>query len=305
MTGGAAVAPIESFIKTEQAAIDQRLRELIDQELDDRDDPIAHAIRYAVDAPGKRLRPVLLIAAYRSCGGASTTAVYDVASSVELVHTYSLVHDDLPCMDDDSLRRGRPTLHRIFGNATATVAGAALIPLAFRVCTRGARALELSSETVQQLVVALSRGAGAGGMVGGQQLDLSAEGNPVTVESLETIHTRKTGALIAAVCRMGAIAANANEREVDALGMYGRRVGLAFQIADDVLDETATSAELGKSTGRDQHLSKATFPTVLGLEAAQERAQREVAQALHTLEQARLLTPELERLARFAVERRN
>ena len=265
--------------------------------------PVATAARYALAGGGKRLRPALVLAAYRACGGTDLDAASGVAASVEVIHTYSLVHDDLPSMDNDDLRRGRPTAHRVFGSAAATLAGAAMIPLAFRMLERSAARLGLPEVRRMELSLELARGAGGSGMVGGQWLDLAAETRESTLEELEEIHSRKTGALIAAAAAMGGIAANTDEHRVAALREYGRRTGLAFQIIDDVLDEVAQTDQLGKTAGRDRTLGKATFPGLLGLEEARRRAKAELEAGLGALSAARIPDEELAALARFAVDR--
>ena len=265
--------------------------------------PIADAVRYSMLGGGKRLRPQLVLAVYRAAGGTGDPSL--LAASVEIVHAYSLVHDDLPCMDDDSVRRGRPTLHRVYGVGVATIAGVTMVPFAARTALEGARALGLPLETCGSIVRQLMRASGAGGMVGGQLLDLEGEGKPLALADLERIHRAKTGALIAASVRIGATAAGARGPGAEALDRYGESVGLAFQIADDVLDATATSEQLGKTAGRDAALGKITYPAVLGVDGAIARASELADEACRTLQAANLLTPELEHLARFSVSRRS
>jgi len=265
--------------------------------------PVATAARYALAGSGKRLRPSLVMAAYRACGGADHEAALGIAASVEIIHTYSLVHDDLPAMDNDDLRRGRPTAHRVFGTAAAAVAGASLIPLAFRVLDAGAARLRLPDVRRMELSLELARAAGGAGMVGGQWLDLAAEANEPGLADLEDIHARKTGALIAAAAAMGGIAANTDEPRVAALRAYGRSIGLAFQIIDDVLDEVSDTDHLGKTAGRDRSLGKATFPALLGVDGARQRAGTELENALGALRNAGIDAQELAALARFAVGR--
>src|ERR687891_1293992 len=200
------------------------------------------ALVYALATPGKRVRAALLMASYRAVGGESP-AVAGVAAAVETVHTYSLVHDDLPCMDDDDLRRGRPTTHRKFDVPTATRAGYLLVPVAARVLAAAAGALELPPAALGRMAAELFRAGGIEGMVGGQWLDLEAEGRALALEDLIAVHRGKTGALIRAACTLGGIAAEAGPAEVAALTDYGEDIGLAFQIADDLLDATGTSEE--------------------------------------------------------------
>ncbi len=254
------------------------------------------AMRYAVFAGGKRVRPALALAACRACGGGDD-AVAPALAALELLHTYTLVHDDLPAMDDDDLRRGRPTCHKAFDEATAILAGDALQCLAFEtVAALGAEA-----------VVRLARATGSLGVVGGQQDDLDAENAPRGAGDgarLERIHRRKTAALIAVSCELGAIAAGAPGDQRARLCAFGEAVGLAFQIADDVLDATATAAELGKTPGKDAAQGKLTYVAVYGLEAARREAARLAADAQAALAPFGAAAAPLAALARFIVERR-
>jgi geranylgeranyl pyrophosphate synthase len=263
----------------------------------------ADAIRYSLLGEGKRLRAILLLEAYRACGG--TDDAHPLAAAVEVVHAYSLVHDDLPCMDDDDVRRGRPTVHRVYGVPVATAAGLAMVPLAARSAWHAALALGLPEPEAAAIVRELMEASGGGGMIGGQLLDLEAEGVHMTVDALERVHRLKTGALITASVTLGARAARASERQRLALAHYGAAIGLAFQIADDVLDVTATTDQLGKTAGRDVDLNKSTYPALLGIEGAIARATALVEESCAALAEERLLTPPLEQLARFIVERRS
>jgi farnesyl diphosphate synthase/geranylgeranyl diphosphate synthase type II len=263
----------------------------------------AEAIRYALLGEGKRLRAILLLEAYRACGG--TGDALDLAASVEVVHAYSLVHDDLPCMDDDDVRRGRPTVHRVYGVPVATAAGLAMVPLAARCAWHAAKALGLSDAVSGDIVRDLMDASGAGGMIGGQLLDLEGEGEHLTLAALERVHRLKTGALIMASVTLGARAALAPASRREALARYGAAIGLAFQIADDVLDITSTTDQLGKTAARDLDLNKSTYPALLGVEGAIERAVALVEDGCAALQEEGLLTPTLEQLARFIVERRS
>ncbi|WP_306522603.1 polyprenyl synthetase family protein [Gemmatimonas sp.] len=263
----------------------------------------AEAIRYALLGEGKRLRAILLLEAYRACGG--TGDALDLAASVEVVHAYSLVHDDLPCMDDDDVRRGRPTVHRVYGVPVATAAGLAMVPLAARCAWHAAKALGLSDTVAGDIVRDLMAASGAGGMIGGQLLDLEGEGLHLTLEALERVHRLKTGALIMASVSLGARAALAPASRREALARYGAAIGLAFQIADDVLDITSTTEQLGKTAARDLDLNKSTYPALLGVDGAIERAVALVEDGCAALQEEGLLTPTLEHLARYIVERRS
>ncbi|MBX9929639.1 MAG: polyprenyl synthetase family protein [Gemmatimonadaceae bacterium] len=267
------------------------------------DGPVADAIRYALAGEGKRLRAVLLLSAYDACGG--TGDATGLAAAVEIVHAYSLVHDDLPCMDNDDLRRGRPTVHRAFDVPTATAAGVAMVPLAVRTADHAARVLGLGSQTRGAIVRTLMVASGAGGMVGGQLLDLDGEAQVLSLAELERIHRLKTGALIEASVAIGALAALATADQLEALRRYGRSLGLAFQIADDVLDVTSTSAELGKTAGKDLAFQKSTYPALLGIPGATAWAQALIGEGVQALRGGGIDSPALEALARFVVERRN
>ncbi len=260
------------------------------------------ALGYALRGPGKRVRPALLISAYRAVGG-NDDAIAGVAAAVEAVHTYSLVHDDLPCMDDDDFRRGRPTTHRQFGVATATRAGFLLVPVAARMLVGGVEALGLDDRTLGQMARILFHAGGAEGMVGGQWLDLAAEQRAVELPELTAIHRGKTGALIRAACELGAIAGQARPEALTALAAYGDDIGVAFQIADDVLDCTGTSAQLGKTAGRDEALAKSTYVRLLGIDRAREEALVLARRAVAHLEAAGLPPSALGALADYIVTR--
>jgi len=266
--------------------------------------PVPGAMRYSLLSTGKRLRPTLVFAAAESVGG-TAEAVAELAAAVEVVHAYSLVHDDLPCMDNDDLRRGRPTTHRAFDVPTAVAAGYHMVALAARVLDAGLTRLALGPETGRGIALELFRAAGAGGMIGGQALDLEAEGRWLPPRELEDVHRRKTGALISAACVIGAMAAGAPAATCEALRGYGADVGLAFQIYDDVLDVTATSDQLGKTAGKDAAGGKSTFITLLGAVAARAEAERLAARAVDRLRNAGLVSPTLAGLARYIVTRPN
>ena len=270
----------------------------------DRADPV---IRYSLLGEGKRLRPTLVFAAHDALNGSCSAGVAELAAAVEVVHAYSLVHDDLPCMDDDDLRRGRPTAHRAFDVARATRAGYEMVALAARVLARGLSTLKLPAARGRAIALELFRAAGAGGMIGGQALDLEAEAKTLPIEALEEVHRRKTGALIAASCVIGGLSAGDGiaRGSIEALRSYGEAIGLAFQIADDVLDATATSDQLGKTAGKGAAHAKATFVTLLGVGAARAEAERLAARAVDHLRDAGLVSPTLVELAHYIVTRPN
>jgi geranylgeranyl pyrophosphate synthase len=264
-------------------------------------------VRYSLLGEGKRLRPTLVFATHEALNGSSSAGVAELAAAVEVVHAYSLVHDDLPCMDDDDLRRGRPTAHRAFDVPRATRAGYDMVALAARVMARGLGMLDLPDVRRREIALELFRAAGAGGMIGGQALDLEAEAKSLPMDALEEVHRRKTGALIAASCVIGGLSAgdDVSRDHIEALRAYGDTIGLAFQIADDVLDATATSDQLGKTAGKDAAHAKATFVTVLGVGAARAEAERLSAQAVDHLRDAGLVSPILVELAHYMVTRPN
>jgi geranylgeranyl pyrophosphate synthase len=289
-------------LATDRAGVDRELSRLCESAaLRTLPAPVAEAIRYSILGQGKRLRPILMLAAYRACGGEQDAS--GLAACIEVVHAYSLVHDDLPCMDDDDMRRGRPTTHRVHGVAIATAAGVVMVPLAVCAACDAGALLGLPNTSRAAIVRELMRASGGGGMVGGQLLDLDGEGSSLSIDQLERIHSAKTGALISASARIGGIAAGADTVVLDALTAYGNAIGLAFQIADDVLDATSTTAALGKTAGRDVELRKSTYPMLLGVERAVERAATLVDDACAALERAGLRTATLEKLARYAIAR--
>ena len=228
------------------------------------------AMRYSAESGGKRIRPVFCLAACEAVAGPEALErAFAPAAALELVHTYSLIHDDLPCMDDDDLRRGRPSNHRVYGEALAVLAGDALLTRAFEVL---AEAPGIPAEARLAMVATLARAAGSLGMVGGQALDIAAEGDAgIDARGLEEIHTRKTGALFGAACRLGGLAGGGSPDALGRLQSLGENVGLAFQAADDLLDELGATDRLGKAAGRDRDRGKATYPAVLGMAESRRR----------------------------------
>jgi geranylgeranyl diphosphate synthase, type II len=299
---------LEAYLTDTRTRVDAVLERWSDQATAFWPRPVPDAVRYGLLSEGKRLRPTLVFAAYEALGGAEANGgLAELAAAVEVVHAYSLVHDDLPCMDNDDLRRGRPTVHRAFDVGAATSAGFHMVGLAARVLASGLEAMALDSERERAIARELFQAAGAGGMIGGQVLDLEAEGRVIAIDALREVHRRKTGALIAAACVIGGLAADRDPptEHLAALRAYGQAIGLAFQIADDVLDATGTSAQLGKTAGRDAALAKSTFVSVLGVGAARAEAERLAAQAVDRLRQAALVSPTLVALAHYIVMRTN
>jgi geranylgeranyl diphosphate synthase, type II len=263
-------------------------------------------MRYSVFAGGKRLRPFLCAGAAELCGGAADR-VMPAACALEVLHTYSLVHDDLPAMDDDDLRRGRPTSHKVFGEGMAILAGDALLTFAFELMARNARVKGVKPGNALAALETLAREAGTLGMVGGQAADLDAEGKKFRdgdgEDMLHFIHRRKTGALIRASLRAGALLAGGTEKQVKALDAYGEQIGLAFQIADDILDIVGDKKLLGKN-GSDRDDGKLTFPAVYGLDESRRRAVRAVARAKAALKPFGPRAKAFEELADYIIDRK-
>ena len=281
--------------------IETRLDQICESYLADVPGPPAEAIRYGLKSPGKRLRPLLVLFSYRAVGGTGDASL--LACAPEVIHCYSLIHDDLPCMDDDDMRRGRPTVHKVYGSRTAILAGLAMIPLAAMVARDATDKLGLDPDAQSRVLEALLEGAGSRGMIGGQQADLAGEGSSLSLEQREAVHSAKTGALIVGSVRTGALAAGAAAERLTALERYGRDIGLAFQIMDDVLDVTSTTSALGKTSGRDAVLGKSTYPALLGVDGARSRARALIDDGLESLDRRGLLTQELSQVANFMITR--
>ena len=265
-------------------------------------DGVSDTIRYMLRGPGKRLRGILVTESFRAAGGGGD--ISGLAAAVEMLHAYSLAHDDLPCMDNDDMRRGRPTTHIVSGIPMTVVAAAAVIPLAVRAAADSVSGMHNGASRAAPIVAVLMQAAGASGMIGGQLQDLIAENIPAdTLEKLERIHSAKTGALMSAACRVGGMAAGASEEAVSALGSFGADIGLAFQIVDDVLDVTSSSDQLGKTAGRDAELGKSTYPALLGVDGAMDRAIALARQGCRTLIDHHLLTQELRHVADLVITR--
>jgi len=242
---------------------------------------IHKAMRYSLLAGGKRLRPILALAAADACGAKDPRDVLPAACAVELIHTYSLIHDDLPCMDDDDLRRGRPTSHKVFGEGVAVLAGDALLTRAFGLL---AQVTPAKRYPLSLLLAETGDAAGSLQLIAGQVADLEAEGKKLTIREVRFIHERKTAAMIVLPLRLGAMIAGASPGQLKALTEFGQALGLAFQIQDDILDVTATSEQLGKSAGKDLKASKSTYPAVMGLEASHKEAAKQTRAALRALD---------------------
>lgn len=296
---------LKEYLSAERDSVEVALKEALTEIVPRIPPSFREALSHGVSSGGKRIRPILCVAAFtavhRAASGVST-GIYALAASLELIHAYSLMHDDLPCMDDAALRRGEATTHIVHGEIETTVAGALLIPAASVIAYRGASTLGLSEDLAASLVRELSAAAGGGGMVGGQVLDLLGEDQSLTAAQLDDLHRRKTGALLRSSLRMGGMAAQAREAELEGLEEYGDCIGLAFQIADDLLDATSSAQELGKNPS-DAELGKSTYVSLFGIEEATRKARELVTTAQDALVRGGLHSPELHALARYIVER--
>jgi len=292
-------APIKHYLEAQRTIVDHELDRLLPS-ADEYPPSIHQAMRHSVLAGGKRLRPILCLEAGRLFHGGEA-GLLRVGSALEFVHTYSLIHDDLPALDNDDLRRGQPTCHRVFGEATAILAGDALLTLAFHVLS----SLELASVERQLRVIhELSGAIGTrAGMVGGQVVDLETDGQGASAATLEYIHCAKTGALIRAAVRSGAIYADAEEADLERITVFGEKIGLAFQIADDLLDVLASKDTLGKSTGKDNQQNKATYPGRHGIQASQRIAAALVGEACAALQPYGTPALRLQDIAHYLIER--
>ena len=287
-----------AFMKEVAAASEKRLDQLLPF-ADLRPETLHEAMRYAVLGGGKRLRPLLTVAAYNAAGGSpeNRSRVLDAGCAIELLHAYSLVHDDLPAMDNDTMRRNRLTCHKAFGETIAILVGDALQALAFRVLA------EATGDRAARAVSELARAAGSTGMVGGQVLDFQGEGKSQVIEEIERIDRWKTGALFTCCCRVGAIMADAGDAKLANLTEYGDAIGVLYQISDDILDLTANEARLGKTPGRDKAAGKLTYPAALGLDGAREAVVKKSAQAKDAVREFDKEALHLRLLADFLLER--
>ncbi len=294
---------IQAYLHKKKIIVDRSLEKLVPPAKTF--PPAVHeAMRYSLFAGGKRVRPLLAIASAEALG-AATVGLLPLAASLELVHTYSLVHDDLPAMDDDDFRRNRPTCHKVYGEAIAILAGDGLLNMAFEVLSDPKRLKIVPAARLLAIIREISTASGVFGMVGGQVVDIQSEGKDVELPTLEYIHTHKTGALIRASVRVGALYARAGKRQFAALSRYGELVGLAFQIADDILDLTGTREEIGKDVGSDLKKDKKTFPSFYGLEESRRRAVEVADKAVHLLKDFDRKADPLRELAKYIVERVN
>ena len=293
---------LNKYLKEKRKSVDGFLKKYASSIQKQKDCPknLAKAMGYALTAGGKRVRPILAIASYEAAGG-TADSILPVASSIELIHTYSLIHDDLPAMDNDDFRRNKPTTHKAFGEAEAILAGDALLTDAFNIISEA----DAKPALLLKVISELSYGSGPEGMVGGQSMDILLEGKKANKKQLSYIHTHKTGSLIRASIRTGAIMANASPAKLKALTEYGEKIGLAFQVTDDILDVTGTMEEMGKPTGSDDAKGKNTYPSIFGLDESRKRAEQLVNDSLSALKGFGQKAAPLEAIAKYILARRN
>jgi geranylgeranyl diphosphate synthase type II len=292
---------LKAYLKQKAALVDEAIERFLPAP-DTMPTKLHQAMRYSVMAGGKRVRPVLVLSACAAVGGDEKNAL-PAACAMEMIHTYSLIHDDLPAMDDDDFRRGRPTNHKVYGEATAILAGDALLTEAFNLLSDSRINSNVPSEVLLRVCNTIARCAGSMGMVGGQVVDMESEGKQIDFPTLEYIHTHKTGALILAAIQSGAMIGGADERTFDALTRYGGAVGLAFQVADDILDVVGDSQALGKSAGSDEARGKNTYPALIGLDASRSRARDLVNVAHKAIETLGEAAEPLRAIASYIIER--
>jgi geranylgeranyl diphosphate synthase, type II len=293
---------LEAYLKDRQKIVEEALVRYLPDE-DSVPQELHTALHYSVFAGGKRIRPILCLAALEACGGDMAPAM-PTACALELIHTYSLIHDDLPAMDNDDFRRGKPTNHKVFGEAVAILAGDALLTEAFVLLSRVEK-VRLAAERRLAVIQEIAQAAGIAGMVGGQAMDIRAEKNKPDYAGLEDIHRRKTGALIVAAVKSGAILAGAGDNKIQALGAYGSHIGIAFQIADDILNVEGNSNLMGKKTGSDAVLGKVTYPSLLGIDAAKSKLADHVEAAVACIVTFDSRALPLRAIARYIMERKS
>ena len=289
---------LKSYLSARAAETDAALDAFLPA-ADERPATIHGAMRYCVFAGGKRLRPVLCLAAAEACGGEISRAL-PAACAVELMHTYSLVHDDLPAMDDDDLRRGRPTCHKVYGEGMAVLCGDALLTEAFIVL---AKSTPVTRYGIGDFISELAETGGSRKLIGGQVMDLEGEGKTLAMEHLERIHESKTAALLTTSMRLGAMSADATPEDLEALSSFGHALGLAFQVIDDILDVTQSTEILGKTAGKDQAVEKSTYPAILGLDGSRAEAARLTREAMDSLEPLGERAARLREIAAYLLER--
>ena len=297
------VAPFDMsmYLKEKRELVDIFLKSYFDKPL--LPTMLYDAMKYSLFAGGKRIRPILTIASYEACGG-NPVDIIPLAAAVELIHTYSLIHDDLPAMDNDELRRGIPTSHKVFGEAMAILAGDALLTEAFLMMTVTTSQKKFRPTYLMKSIRELALAAGASGMVGGQAQDILSENAEPDLHTLNFIHLHKTAALIKASVRTGALLAGIRGNKLKSLTTYGEHIGLAFQIVDDILDIEGVTEELGKSAGSDIEKNKMTYPSLIGIDESKERAQELVAEAIKSIREFSSEALPLREIARYLIKRR-
>ena len=292
------MSDLKPWLKAQQKLVDAELKRQLPRE-NVRPATIHKAMRYSIFAGGKRLRPILCLAAAEACEGEIEHALAP-ACAVEIMHTYSLVHDDLPCMDDDDLRRGRLTSHKVFGEGVAVLCGDALLTEAFTII---AQTPATKRYTAREYVSELAITGGSRKLIGGQILDLEGEGKSLTKKQLIQIHEAKTAALLTSSLKLGAMTANVTPKKLESIETFGYNLGLAFQVIDDILDVTQTTEQLGKTAGKDEAVDKSTYPAVIGLEKSKEEAARLTKKALDSLKPFGKNSARLEEIARYMLDR--
>lgn len=292
---------IKSYLKEKRELIDSYLESYFS--ITSEPFVLHEAMRYSLFAGGKRIRPILALASYEACGG-NPKDIVPYATALELIHTYSLIHDDLPSMDNDDLRRGKPTNHKVFGEAMAILAGDALLTEAFLILSNNLHSSSLKPSNLIKIIREVSLASGVHGMVGGQALDIFSENIEPDKDTLNFIHLHKTAALITASVRMGAILANIKEKKLKALTEYGTGIGLAFQIIDDILDIEGNAEELGKTAGSDIKMKKMTYPALCGTEKSRQKAKDLIADAIDSLKILSSEADQLRKIARYLLKRR-
>jgi geranylgeranyl diphosphate synthase type II len=294
--------PLGTYLDARKKIVDEALERYMPGE-DNYPPVIFKALRYSLFAGGKRIRPILCLASAEAVGG-NVESILPVACALELIHTYSLIHDDLPAMDDDDYRRGRHTSHKVFGENMAILAGDALLTEAFHLMSDRGLMEKIAPEKLISVIHDVAGAAGCFGMVGGQVVDVQSEGEAVETEVLNFIHTRKTGAMIAVAVKAGAVLANAGEVELKVLASYGRHIGLAFQIADDILNVEGDQKLMGKGTGSDTKRGKVTYPALVGMDASRKKAGELIEDALSAIKDFDHRAEPLRMIAAYIIERK-
>jgi len=296
---------LKEYLKNKKAMVEMAMEDLVPTGRDLLPDHAGHfeAMRYSLFAGGKRIRPILCVASYETLGGKASN-ILPVAVALECIHTYSLIHDDLPAMDNDDLRRGKPTNHKIYGEAGAILAGDGLLTKAFELLSSIDNSV-ISSDLKLRIINIIASAVGSLGMVGGQVIDIAYEGKEIDFPTLKQIHSRKTGALITASVQVGAVAADANENQLASLARYGEKIGLAFQIIDDLLNVEGTSEQLGKAAGSDAERGKATYPAFFGTAETRRLAGQTIDEAITYLENFDNRAEPLRELALYIKSRNN